>query len=187
MGTTTNDPVTGKPIINNTPQTQSDLQAVADYAASQGPISVGSFSALSSIPFKRAGMVVEVADTGRLYKLKADATTWQAVDRISIYNASPAARSGANWDGVSPIIEKLGSVVVIASVASIGTFAWPGGAFPNGLLSVQLTSGDYSVSARTLIVGGSTNLSQCQFQALGAGGGGVGAVGVRVDFRGVGW
>lgn len=187
MGVTSFDSATGKPVFNSTPQTQSDLQAAADYAASQGPISVGSFSALSSIPFKRAGMVAEVADTGRLYKLKADATTWQAVDRISIYNASPTAREGANWDGVSPLIEKVGSVVITANASSIGNFNWPGGAFPNGLLSVQLTSGDYTVTAKILVPGGSTSRSQCVFQALTGGGAGVGAVGVRVDFRAVGW
>lgn len=34
MGTTSNDPTTGKPIYNNTPQTTSDLQTAVDYAES---------------------------------------------------------------------------------------------------------------------------------------------------------
>lgn len=102
-----------------------------------------------------------------------------------------AARGGKAYDGTSRLIIKTGSRVVMALPNSSGSFLWQDrgqpSPFPNGLISVTLTPGDAATATTQLIVAGGTGLGQCQFVARGAGGAGVGAVQVRVEFIAIGW
>lgn len=77
MAVASYDPVSGKPIYDNDITNPAEqFQEAADYAESVGPQSVGSYSALSSVPFKRPGMLRTVTADGQQYRYVSSSVGW---------------------------------------------------------------------------------------------------------------
>lgn len=77
MAVASYDPVTGRPIYDNDITNPAEqFQEAADYAESVGAQSVGSYSALSSVPFKRPGMLRTVTADGQQYRYVSSSVGW---------------------------------------------------------------------------------------------------------------
>lgn len=110
MGTTSNDPTTGKPIFNDTPSTQSDLQAAVDYAELLEARSVATYSALSTVPFARAGVIRFVVDEKAYYVHDGSGWAFLAAAPVTIPTSSITLGAGMGFSAGSSIV-KVGKVV----------------------------------------------------------------------------
>lgn len=139
----------------------------------------------------KAGMVSFVDATGYLETVRADAGAWVRLATVDTFLGTEAALVGSNPPaGTFKIRKSINQVVTVGAAGNV-SYSYPGGAFPNGIVTVMLTPGDVAGNLGSLalnLAGAGFTLGGWQAFAYAYNGVVVTAGGaVRICGEAVGW
>lgn len=128
---------------------------------------------------------IMATDTKERYVCVALPGTWKKLPNILTQYSGVLV--GTAYDGVSPQISKKFTAVSGTDATGWLVIPWPGGVFPNGLISVTMTPGDTTSGFVSAVMRSNTSLINLSLYAYNGSGAPIVNQGIRVNVNADGW